>query len=498
MTVAKRKFDGGAGLLHSRYSELASNTIDYWMLPDDRSMNEARLNQAIGNAPVFPNSTLQLYLHVPFCAQRCRFCAFSGGNALDFKQAERYVKLVVTQTQDLLSQTQIQGRAVKSVNIGGGSPDLVGTHIRHLLTAVRDLPGVTDQTEISVEFTLSTVTEEFINALADFYVTKASFGVQSLDPTVRHNMRQPKRVIHLDRVLNWIDGRIPVVNADLITGMPGQDLSIALNDQKQLMADSRINAVSSYVLTAGAAPALIAAMETGKIPPMPAASEQALMRLHSYATFLREGWIRRGTNTYVDPSQIPSEVVSMIAGNECIGASHYEDFLIGVGPQAISFMPGVRAENLVDIKAWAQAIDNGTSPFHIAKCSDVHQYDTALWVFPLRWEGLERSHFDALVQNNRLSDEQLQLWNQFVKEGLIVESNSQFRLSIRGEVFMGRLVRDLKQAEGQHAVDQYIAEGHSIGKAIAEGRLDDENAVNNRQPLSLEFPETQEPPRSQH
>lgn len=482
MIIAKSKLASEQpGLLHSRYTKLASNTIDYWMLPDDRSMTEDRIKRAINNAPVYPASTSQIYIHVPFCAQRCRFCAFSGGNDLDFKQAERYVNLVIAQTRQLLDQTRIKGHPVKSVNIGGGSPDLVGTHIRSLLQTVRDLPGVTDATEIAVEFTLSTVSREFIDALADFGVTKVSFGIQSLDPVVRRYMRQPKRVLHLDRVLNWMDGRIPVVNADLITGMPGQNLQIALSDLAQLMNDPRINAISSYVLTAGAAPALIAAMATGEIPDMPVPEEQALMRLHTYSAFLRDGWIRRGTNTYVDPSRIANDVLQKIAGNECIGASHFEDFLIGVGPQAVSFMPGARVENHVDIRTWAQAVENDGNPYHLAKSSDSQQRDTALWVFPLRWEGLQRSRFDDLIASGSLSDDQIQLWNDFLEEGLIAETGNGFRLTIRGEVFMGCLVRDLKKADGQQAVDEYISEGHSIGQAIADGKMKDDNTANNRQ-----------------
>ena len=46
---------------------------------------------------------------------------------------------------------------------------------------------------------------------------------------------------------------------------------------------------------------------------------------------------------------------------------------------------------------------------------------------------------------------------------------------------MGRLVRDLKQGAGQQAVDQYIAEGYSLGKAISSGKLADGNDANNRQ-----------------
>ena len=482
MIVTSAKLDQSEyGLLHSRYNELANNTIDYWMLPDDREMSANRINRAIENAVVYPESTLQIYIHVPFCAQRCRFCAFSGGNTLEFKQAEKYSRLVVAQMRSLLNQTRIRGRSIKSVNIGGGSPDLVGTNIAHILQAIRDLPGISDQTEISVEFTLSTVSPEFIDELARFNVTKASFGIQSLNPHVRRLMRQPKSIHHLEKVLRWIDGRIPVVNADVITGMPGQSLQVVLSDLNQLMKDPRIYAISSYLLTPGAAPALLAAIKNQEIPEMPAHEEQALMRLHTYATFLRQGWIRRGTNTYVDPDRISAEVISQIAGNECIGASHFEDFLLGVGPQAISFLPGARVENHVDIRAWANAIETGGNPFHLPKCSDTEQRDTALWVFPLRWEGLKQSRFDEMVARNALSPEQLELFSDFEDEGLVARTNDGFRLSILGEVFMGRLVRDLKRSAGQQAVDQYIAEGHALAQAISDGKLRDENSVNNRQ-----------------
>ena len=303
-------------LLHSRYSSLASNTIDYWMLPDDLGMTEERINSAIRTAPVFSRIDFaDLRGMSRFAPSAAGFCAFSGGNALDFKQAERYTRLVIDQTRHLLDQTRIKGQTVKSINVGGGSPDLVGPHIADMLQSLRELPGVSDQTEISVEFTLSTVSQEFIEELVRYDVTKVSFGVQSLDPNVRRYMRQPKSVHHLETVLNWIDGRIPVVNADLITGMPGQSLGIVISDLHALMNEPRITAISSYLLTPGAAPALLAALANGDIPAMPAHHEQALMRLHTYATFLRKGWIRRGTNTYLDPDRIPADVIAKIAGN---------------------------------------------------------------------------------------------------------------------------------------------------------------------------------------
>lgn len=473
--------DTNAGLLGTRYAGLARNTIDYWMQPDDLSLSRRRLLDAVHGAPVLPSSSLRLYLHVPFCAQRCRFCAFSGGNSLDWRQGEQYARLLVRQLHELWGRTAMRGHPIRSVNIGGGSPDLLGPGIDAVLSAVRELPGFGPHTELGVELTLATTKHDFIERLVAHGVTKVSFGVQSLDPVVRGYMRQPRSLHHLARVLEWIDGRIAVVNADLITGLPGQTRETVVADLDELIADPRITAISSYLLTPGAAPALIAAVDGGQIPGVPPPLLQALMRLETYGTFRRAGWIRRGTNTYVDPARIDASALAKLAGDECIGAASYETFLLGVGPQAVSSMPGARLENLVDIDAWSRAVERGELPVCVSKCSTVHQRDMALWTFPLRWEGLGHDRWRSLLADGVVTDRQRQTLDALEREGLVHASHGGYALSLLGEVFMGHLVRDLKADTARAAVDDYIEEGEALGRAAAAGRAPDVNEINNRQ-----------------
>jgi len=469
-------------LLGTRYFGLARNTIDYWMQPDAPTLTLTRVVEAMRSAPVYPDSSLRLYLHVPFCAQRCRFCAFSGGNSLGWREAEDYARLLIRQLRHQLRHSPMRGQPIRSVNIGGGSPDLLGAAIDLVLGEVRELEGFDEETtELSVELALSTTRQTFIDSLAGNRVTKVSFGIQSLDPLVRRAMRQPVGLHHLERVLEWIDERIPVVNADLITGLSGQTRQGVADDLETLMADSRINAISSYLLTLGAAPSLVAAVEAEQIPAPPAPLDQALMRLETYGAFRRAGWVRRGTNTYVDPRRMEPAVLSRLAGDECIGAGAYETHLLGVGPQAVASLPGVRVENVVDVGAWRAAVLRDEPPFHRAKCSLVDQRDMALWTFPLRWEGLARSRFVAMQQEGSLSDNQLATFDALIREGLVVQGTDRYSLSLLGEVFMGQLVRDLKADASRAAVDAYIDEGQALGRAVAKGQLPDDNPLNDRQ-----------------
>lgn len=456
------------------------------MLPDapDRDVREVRA--ALAKQTAEPWSGLQLYLHVPFCAQTCRFCAFSGGNSLEFAAAESYAALLVEQMFASLAGAPagVAQLPVRSVHIGGGSPDLLGPALRTVLRAVRRVPGVTDATEVAVECTLSTAKEDFVDAAAEYGVSKISFGIQSFDPTVRRAMRQPVSAARgLERMLRWThDRRIPTVNADLITGMPGQTIPIVDKDLRAILDEPRLNTVSSYVLTTAAAPALVAAQATsGDFPRAPAPEQQAWMRLHTYSTLQRGGWVRRGTNTYVCPDRMSAEALERISGNECIGTADSDDFLIAVGAQAISSYRGMRVENLVDVDAWKSAVQRGDEPWHLPKCSTVPQPDAGLWLMPLRWEGLPRARWDRMRAAGAITAQQVETLRGLVTEGLVTESAAGFELSILGEVFMGHLVRELKQPEARAAVDAYVAEGHALGRAIAEGALADNNAANDRQ-----------------
>jgi oxygen-independent coproporphyrinogen-3 oxidase len=208
------------------------------------------------------------------------------------------------------------------------------------------------------------------------------------------------------------------------------------------------------------------------------------MRLETYGAFRRAGWVRRGTNTYVDPRRIPAPALARMAGDECIGAPSYETFLLGVGPQAVSSLPGLRLENLVDVGAWSEAVKRDQLPVCVSKCSTVHQRDMALWTFPLRWEGLSRARWDAMLRDDALTPGQQHAFAALQHEGLIIASEDGFSLSLLGEVFMGQLVRDLKSDSGRAAVDAYISEGEALGHAAAQGDAPEGNRLNNRQHAS--------------
>lgn len=469
-------------LLNTRFKHMARNTVDYWMVKDSVGITESDIVSGIAGASVTDASTLQLYIHIPFCAQNCSFCAFSGGNSIEFSSAARYVDTLVMQLRKVLSVTPAYGKLrIRSVHIGGGSPDLVRCHIGRLLEVVRGLDGIDDSTEIAVECAPATTRIEFLDECMKFGVTKLSFGIQTINPEIRRHIKMPTSIRKVEEICDYVGGAIPIVNADFITGLPGQTLKDVDADLAYALAHPIINAVSTYLLTPGAAPSLVADVTSKRVPQVPTHVEQARFRLHSYSTLYQAGWVRRGTNTYIDPATVDRQLLNSIPGNECIGSAHYDTFLVAVGAQAIGCAPGVRFENTVNIDEWMKAVNSGGFGFNHRKSALVHQRDMSLWAFPLFHQGLSRHRLDEMKDQGCVSQQQIETLNELVLEGLIIERAEGYKLTVLGEVFMGHVVKLLKSGEGQQVIDRYIDEGYAIADAINSGVISQDNAANDRQ-----------------
>ena len=465
-----QKFEKKSGLLGTRFKELAKNTVDYWEIINTKVPTYKEVINAFETAPVFTESTFQIYVHVPFCCQNCMFCAFYEVNTPDNALCEKYAELIVWQLDDLINRSVIKGKKITSIHIGGGSPNFIGSKIGLILNYIRSIPECKKDTEISVELNVATTQENFIKELINHNVTKVSFGIQSIDPTVRKYMKLPKDLFyHMDRVLGLIDGKIPIINADLLTSLPGQNIEMVKKDIEILQTKyPEINAISSYLLALAFNPYLISELVLKRVPPQASDEEQALMRIETIEMLKKDGWIRKGMNTYVNPVRIKEQYLNMISGNESIGQGCYESFLLSVGPSAVGNIPGLRYENYKDVKKWCDMAKDRIHPYNLEKCSLIQQKDIAFWIFPLRYKGLSYKKYDRLKKSGSISEQQIDTLENLIKEDLVFRGVDGFLLTTLGEVFMGNIARELKKPENRDAVDKTINKGFEHGLKLAK------------------------------
>lgn len=127
-----------------------------------------------------------IYVHIPFCARRCDYCAFA---AWDDREGliPRYLAGLAAE----VARERARGLpAASSVFVGGGTPSLVsGTGLVSILSGIERAPGA----EVTVECNPETVTDELLATYAEAGVNRLSFGVQSMVPHVLDSLGRAHR-----------------------------------------------------------------------------------------------------------------------------------------------------------------------------------------------------------------------------------------------------------------------------------------------------------------
>jgi oxygen-independent coproporphyrinogen-3 oxidase len=171
-----------------------------------------------------PRDALFQYVHVPFCEIRCGFCNLFTRTGAPAELVSRYLDALERQAEAVWEQ--LDGRAsFAQAAIGGGTPTyLDADELARLLDLMQDTLGVRlGEVRLSVETSPDTATPERLAVLASRGTTRISIGVQSFDDAEARAAVRPQKRSTVDAALAAIRSTaIPVLNIDLIYGIPGQ------------------------------------------------------------------------------------------------------------------------------------------------------------------------------------------------------------------------------------------------------------------------------------
>lgn len=179
---------------------------------------------------------LSLYVHVPWCVQKCPYCDFnSHGQKGDIPEAEYVQHLIDDLNADL---HLVQGRKIHSIFIGGGTPSLLtGAAYTRLLNEVDNLIGLSDNCEITLEANPGTVETNRFTDYVKAGINRISIGVQSMQ---NDKLKALGRIHGADEASYAAqqanEAGLNSFNLDLMHGLPGQSLDDALSDLKQIIA----------------------------------------------------------------------------------------------------------------------------------------------------------------------------------------------------------------------------------------------------------------------
>lgn len=179
---------------------------------------------------------LSLYIHIPWCVQKCPYCDFNSHALKGEVPHDDYVAHLLA---DLDADLHLAaGRSVGTIFIGGGTPSLLSSEaMQNLLDGVRARLPLDASAEITMEANPGTVEADRFSGYQRAGVNRISIGVQSFDAQKLerlgriHGPEEAKRAAHLATGLN-----LRSFNLDLMHGLPDQTLEEALDDLRQAIA----------------------------------------------------------------------------------------------------------------------------------------------------------------------------------------------------------------------------------------------------------------------
>lgn len=190
---------------------------------------------------------LALYVHIPWCVQKCPYCDFNSHEAGGAIPERAYVDALIADLQSALPL--IWGRPVVTVFFGGGTPSLLSpAAIDELLAAFRALAMLSPEAEITLEANPGTVEAAKFAGFRAAGVNRLSLGIQSFDNGHLKALGRIHGAAEAKRAAQLAGEHFDRFNLDLMYGLPGQTLEQALGDVDTALAFAPPH-LSCYQLT---------------------------------------------------------------------------------------------------------------------------------------------------------------------------------------------------------------------------------------------------------
>jgi len=361
------------------------------------------------DAPATAETIRHLYVHIPFCARICPYCAFYK-DLLDRSQTARFCEALL---RDLDKQCTAFDMSAKTIYFGGGTPTALTTsQLEFLLERFHQRLDLSTLEEWTIEANPGSVSARKAALLGKLKVNRISLGVQSWDDGLlkilgrEHNSLQAERSLHTLR-----DAGFRNINIDLMFGLPGQspeqwkatlEKTIALQPEH----------VSAYCLTYEEDTEFFLRQSRGELKANP--DWDASLFEMTMSILEDAGYEQYEISNYARPGFSSVHNRAYWSG---------EDYL-GIGPSAFATVGMRRWQNLADYRAYADRVLSRQSPIGSREDLTSEMKRAERIALSLR----TREGISAALLNDRQ-----QTIEEFVGLGLLQQSNGCFVLTRAGK-----------------------------------------------------------------
>src|SRR5688572_14734900 len=171
-----------------------------------------------------PATPLGLYLHIPFCRKRCKFCYFRVYIDKNASEVGRYMDALASEVELYARREVFRSRPLRFVYFGGGTPSFPSEkQLLGLVEKLRKVVSWDGAEEVTFECEPGTLTERKLQAIRDMGVTRLSLGIENTSDAILEENGRAHRSAEVFRAYAWARAvGFPQINVDLIAGMVGE------------------------------------------------------------------------------------------------------------------------------------------------------------------------------------------------------------------------------------------------------------------------------------
>jgi oxygen-independent coproporphyrinogen-3 oxidase len=307
---------------------------------------------------------LSLYVHIPFCEDRCAFCGCNVVITKHHESADAYIE-ALGREMDLVLRDLPTRRRVVQLHLGGGTPtflrpaqlDALHREIERRFTI---LPGA----EMSIEIDPTVTSVEQIRLLRRLGYNRISMGVQDFDRVVLDSVNRPQTVETTRRIYDACRAEgFQGINFDLIYGLPRQTAS-GFRRTRELVLEMRPDRLAVY--SYAHVPWIKGHQRRIDESTLPPVDEKFRIYLETIADFLGAGYEQIGMDHFAIPGDELAEARRRKAlhRNFMGYTTRPTEDMLAFGVSAISYVRGAFAQNGLVLKRYHEAIENGRLSIH--------------------------------------------------------------------------------------------------------------------------------------
>ncbi len=371
-----------------------------------------------------------LYIHIPFCKQKCYYCDFiSYANKEEL--VERYIKCLKKEILQYANENKIMSEhgleeryVIKTIYIGGGTPSAIDeVYIINVLDTIKDNFKMRDNVEITIEVNPGTVNKDKLESYRECGINRLSIGLQAVQDDILkcigriHTYKDFENTYEYAREVGFDN-----INVDLMINLPNQTLDDVKESVKTILS-LKPEHISVYSLILEPNTKMYELINSKTLT---IASDETERQMYWYVKDTLE---RHKYNQY-EISNFTKSGFESKHNMDCWNQKEY----IGVGASASSFMENKRYSNISELEKYIENIEKGTPNKNLVLeefLDEESKMDEFMMLGLRKIDGVDIKEFERIFQINPIVKYCKKL-DKLNREGLIEIDENNIKLSNKG------------------------------------------------------------------